>query len=880
MEVETGKILVDFNRTGADCRRDLCIHQLFEAQVERTPDATAVVCEEQRLSYRELNSRANRLAHYLRNRGAGPDVLVGICVERSPEMLVGILGILKAGAAYVPLDHSYPEDRLAVMLEDAKAPLVLTQSPLLENLLRRTSQAIYLDTEWPGIALESAENCVSQVKPENLSYVLFTSGSTGRPKGVAIEHRSSASFIQWAQSVFAPQEVEGTLFSTSLCFDLSVFEMFVPLSMGGKVIVVKNALFLPRSRAANEVTLINTVPSAIAELVRTEAVPTSVQVVNLAGEALLTSLVERIYEKTRTSKVYNLYGPTEYTTYATYTLVPRGAEVTIGRPLSNTQVYILDENRRPTPLGVPGELHLAGDGLARGYFGSPDLTAERFLPNPFNLEPGARMYRTGDLACFLPDGNIQYLGRMDNQVKIRGFRIELGEIESVLTRHLSVQSAVVVAREDRPGEKRLVAYVVHVSPGHISTSALQTFLRRTLPEYMVPSAFVSMETLPLMPNGKIDRRALLAPGTQFRDDASRVAARDPLESMLLQKWEEALGTANLGITDNFFDLGGYSLTAARLLFEIEKVIGREIPLSALLRGATVERLAKLIRERSESTPDPVVMTIQEGNSSAPFFAVVPPGEDSLGYAILARHMGADQPVYKLQGSEPVIAGQRPAFAQEELRTLSLEYIAAMRAAQPEGPYCLGALCDGVQIAERMVLDLEAQGHEVGLFAIFDTWVLQNVQRPLLWRLAYYGERLQALRKMNIGEQVRAYKQALQSNLRRVVRPGQPAVKREVQQAYWPEDFAARRFRAPVALFKNPKQPFFYVDDPYLGWGARSEGGVEIHEVNFDHEEIFREPHVRTVGELLANRLRRVGERRQATQPHARIPLLPALSENA
>lgn len=876
-ESEERRILVEFNRTEMDYRRDLCIHQLFELQVQRTPDATAVVCEEQRLSYAELNARANRVAHFLRSQGAGPEVLVGICCERSPNMLVGVLGILKAGAAYVPLDPAYPQERLAVILEDAKAPLVLTESSLLKTLPSSTGQAICLDTDWPRIALEPTENLVSGVKPENLSYVLFTSGSTGRPKGVAIEHRNAAGFIQWAQTVFTPSEGNGTLFSTSLCFDLSVFEIFLPLSVGGKIVLVQNALFLTRSRVANEVTLINTVPSAIAELIRTNSVPRSVQVVNLAGEALLTPLAQRVYDQTEIRKLYNLYGPTEYTTYATYFLVPRGGEVTIGRPLANTQVYILDEKRQPTQVGVPGELHLAGDGLARGYFGRPDLTAERFLHNPFSSESTARMYRTGDLACFLPDGTIQYLGRMDSQVKIRGFRIELGEIEAALTQHPSVQSCAVAVREDRPGEKRLVGYVVAGAGKQISEVALDNFLRRTLPEYMIPSTFVSMESLPLTPNGKIDRRALPAPDTRFRTGAGSVAPRDSLESMLLEKWQAALSVTNFGVTDNFFDLGGDSLKAVGLLVEIEKVVGREIPPSALLRGATVESMAKLIREGAESVPDPVVMTIQTGDSPVPFFTIVPPGEDALGYAILARHMGG-QAVYKLQGSHPVISGVRPAFSQDELRALSAEYIAAMRTVQPQGPYCLGALCDGVQIAERMVLDLEQQGYEVGVFAIFDTWVLQNVQRPLLWRLAYYRDRLRALRKQSFLQQIRTYGQAFQGNLSRLFR-GQPNVKTEVQHAHWPQGFVAARFRARVALFKRPKQPFFYVKDPYMGWAARSEGGVDVHEINLDHDEILREPHVKTMGELLADDLRRVG-RGKVTRIAPEIRRMPPLSENA
>ena len=459
-EAERQQILVEFNRTQAEYRRDLCLHNFFQEQVERTPAADALVVGEERLSYLELNRRANQLAHHLQGRGAGPETLVGIYVERSVDMVVGLLGILKAGAAYVPLDPAYPRERISAIVEDAKLKFLLTQQSLVDSLPAQSAQVIRLDTDWPSIARESDQNPSCAATPENLAYVLFTSGSTGRPKGVALEHRSVSTFVQWAQSVFSPEELAGTLLSTSICFDLSVFELFVPLSVGGKVIVAQNALYLPTLPAAHEVTLINTVPSAITELLRMNGIPSSVITINLAGEALASSLVWELYEKTGVRKIYNLYGPTEDTTYSTFTLVPNGAEVTIGRPISNTQAYILDRHLQPVPIGVAGELYLAGEGLARGYFGRPSMTAERFVDNPFSSTPGARMYRTGDLCRHLPDGNIQYLGRIDNQIKLRGFRIELGEIESVLDTHPGVRQSVTMVREDNPGDKRIVAYVV------------------------------------------------------------------------------------------------------------------------------------------------------------------------------------------------------------------------------------------------------------------------------------------------------------------------------------------------------------------------------------------------------------------------------------
>jgi amino acid adenylation domain-containing protein len=856
-ESERRKILLEFNATETDYRRDLWIHHFFEEQVQRTPQATAVICGHERLTYTELNSRANQVAHYLRKQGVGPEILVGICVERSLEMLVGILGILKAGGAYVPLDPAYPKERLAAILEDARVPILLAQQSSANRLPDHVARLIRLDADWPEIATQPATNPASNVTSSNLGYVLFTSGSTGRPKGVALEHRSAATFIQWAREVFLPEEVSGTLLSTSICFDLSVFEMFVPLSMGGKVIIAQNALALPKLPAAHEVTLINTVPSAIAELVRMGGVPESVRVVNLAGEALPTKLAQQIYEKTKVSKVYNLYGPTEDTTYSTYTLVPRGGEVTIGRPLPNTQAYILDENRRPLPIGVPGELYLAGDGLARGYFGREDLTQERFVPNPFANRSGARMYRTGDLARFLADGNIQYLGRIDNQVKVRGFRIELGEIETVLAKHPSVQSALVIAREDIPGDQRLVAYVVP-SGTSISGTRLKDLVKQKLPEYMVPSAFVEISAFPLSPNGKINRRLLPIPEWSNTNRGDVVQPRNELESILARIWQAALGIPNVSVQDNFFDLGGNSLMAARVLAEIEKTTGKELPLSALFRAVTVESLARLLEQESQEPEvehEPVALEIQHGDEGRlPFFAIVPPGEESLGYAMLTRHMGPKQTVYKIQGHAPVTGGKRP-YSEQEMQALANEYVAAMRTVQPRGPYCLGGLCDGTHIAEQIVLRLESQGLEVGLFAIFDTWVLQHSQRRWLWKLHYYGQRLREIKKQSLAERLASYKRVAENKVQNLV--GSKPARIDWRQAYWPEGFTPPRFRAPVVLFKRPKQQFYYINDPQMGWGKRTASGVEIHEVDFHHLEILREPHVRIFGEVLAERLARL-----------------------
>ena len=459
-EAERHQLVNEWNDTKTDYPRNKSIHQLLEEQAERTPNATAVVFKDQNLSYRELNQQANQLGHYLIELGVGPEVLVGICVERSFEMVVGMLGILKAGGAYVPLDPSYPKERLAFMLEDTKAAVLLTQQRLVENLPEYSGRVVCLDKDWEEIAQQGNDNPTSGITSDNLAYVIYTSGSAGKPKGVSIEHRSAVALLSWARTVFTPEDMAGVLASTSICFDLSVFELFAPLTSAGKVILAQDALALAALPAALQVTLVNTVPSAIAELLRTNAIPSSVCTIGLAGEPLKSRLVKDIYERTPATKVYDLYGPSEDTTYSTFALRTGMGSQTIGTPILNTQIYILDCNLQPVPIGVSGELHIGGDGLARGYLNRPELTAEKFIPNPFTKEPGARVYKTGDLGRYLADGNIEFLGRLDNQVKIRGFRIELGEVEASLSQHPGVQDNVVVSREDKSGEKHLVAYIV------------------------------------------------------------------------------------------------------------------------------------------------------------------------------------------------------------------------------------------------------------------------------------------------------------------------------------------------------------------------------------------------------------------------------------
>nr|QEO74274.1 condensation domain-containing protein [uncultured bacterium] len=631
-EAERQKLLTQRDETRADYPRDRLIHQCFEGQAEKTPEAIAVRFEDETVSYRELNARANQLAHFLRRSGVGPEVRVGIAVERSVEMIVGLLAVLKAGGAYVPLDLDYPPQRVAFMLEDAQASVLLSQQHLLEHLPEHDAEVICLDSEWGVIARESAENPAAEIQAGNLAYVIYTSGSTGRPKGVAIEHRSAVTLIYWARDTFTAERLAGVLASTSICFDLSVFEIFATLSWGGSVVLARNALQLPALGAEANVTLVNTVPSAMAELVRLKGVPASVRTVNLAGEALTQELVEQVYQLGGVEQVWNLYGPSEDTTYSTFAVIESGAgrAPTIGRPIANTQVYLLDSAMRPVPVGLPGELFIGGDGLARGYLGRPDLTAERFLPDPFGGTPGARLYRTGDLARWRAGGELEFLGRLDHQVKVRGFRIELGEVEAALLSHQAVSEAVVVVREDAGGGKHLAAYMV-AEPGRDmpTVGELRRHLVKRVPEYMVPQTFVTLPHMPLTPNGKVNRRSLAAHDAQpMRSEGGYDAPRNALEERLAEIWGAVLGVERVGVNDNFFDLGGHSLTIIRILSRIREVFQVELPVQLLFEATTVAELSAIIEERLNEGLG--------GAGGADTGAVIPHSERSLAPASFAQ----------------------------------------------------------------------------------------------------------------------------------------------------------------------------------------------------------------------------------------------------
>jgi len=607
-EAERQQLLIEWNNTFAEYPQDKCIHQLFEEQVERTPEAVAVVFEGEQLTYRELNARGNQLAHYLRSLSVGPEVLVGICVERSLEMVVGLLGILKAGGAYVPLDPAYPSERLAFMLEDNAVPVLLTQEKLVEKLPQHSARVICLDADWEEIHQHSNITIANQVTPKSLAYVMYTSGSTGQPKGVSVIHRGVVRLVKENNYAnFSPEEVFLQL--APICFDASTFEIWGSLLNGARLVVMPphtpSMHELGQTLKQHQVTTL-WLTSGLFYLMVDQQIKSLKNLRQLlaGGDVLSVSQVQKAVRELKGCRLINGYGPTENTTftccYAIIDPTKLGNAVPIGRPISNTQVYLLDKKLQPVPIGVPGELYIGGDGLARGYLNRPDLTAEKFIPNPFTHEPGERLYKTGDKARYLPDGNIEFLGRIDNQVKIRGFRIELGEIEAVLSQHPGVRETVVIARENVTGDKQLVAYFVPHQELVPTNSDLRRYLKEQLPEYMVPSAFVGLQALPVTPNGKVDRRTLHSPELRPELELTFVAPRTPIEEMLANIWACVLGIEQLGIHDNFFELGGHSLLATQIISRVRDTMSVELPLRCLFEAPTVATLAERVENSLHS----------------------------------------------------------------------------------------------------------------------------------------------------------------------------------------------------------------------------------------------------------------------------------------
>jgi surfactin family lipopeptide synthetase A len=733
-EKERHQFLVEWNGIHAEYPQDLCIHQLFEAQVEHTPDALAVSFEGQHLTYQELNSKANQLARYLQGLGVGPEVLVGLCVERSPLMIVGLLGILKAGGVYVPLDPEYPRERLTFLVQDTQMPVMLVQQHLISLLPQQQSQLVCLDRDWDEIAKQSKTNPNSGVAGENLAYVIYTSGSTGQPKGVLIPHRAVAAHCHSMTQVFELRAEDCVLQFSTFTFDASLEQILTTLLVGARLLLRGQDLWSPAQLLEqikeDRLTVINLTPAywhhVLQEWARTpqRLLGHHLRLAIVGGDRLPPEALQ-LWRQTPlcSARLLNAYGPTETTItailYDTSGYIggkTSSESVPIGRPLPNRKVYVLDRAGAPVPIGVSGELHIGGELLARGYLNRSELTAERFIADPFSHEPHARLYKTGDLARYLSDGTIEFLGRVDEQVKIRGYRIELGEIEAVLSQHHAVRQAVVVAREDKPGDKRLVAYVVLQQDRPSTISDLRDHLGKTLPGYMVPSAFVPLEMLPVTRSGKVDRRALPAPeSARHIEEETFVAPTLPVHYQLIKIWEELLDLRPIGMRDNFFYLGGHSLLAARLVARIEEVFGKHIPLATLFAGPTIEQLANVLQEPGEADEHAALVTVQAGETKRPFFFLHGDYKGGAFFCFsLARGLGSDQPFYALEPYQFDGLHVPP-----PLEVMASAHIKLIRAVQPEGPYLLGGFCNGGLVAYEMARQLHAAGETIDLLVLIN-----------------------------------------------------------------------------------------------------------------------------------------------------------------
>ncbi|MBD2041189.1 non-ribosomal peptide synthetase [Microcoleus sp. FACHB-672] len=880
------------------------VAQIFEAQAELTPDAIAVRCEERQLTYRELNAKANQLANYLKTCGIESEVRVGICAERSLEMVIGILGILKAGGAYVPLDPAYPQERLSFILQETQLPLLLTQSHLVKALPQQSTQLLCLDTDWETIALHSDQAPAIEVKPENLAYVMYTSGSTGKPKGVQITHANVWYYIQAIAKVLEVNEQDVYLHTASFSFSSSVRQLMVPLSQGATSIIatreqIKNPLGLFELIQKQGVTVSDTVPSVWRyglqaveglEPVRAKALMSSkLRMILLSGEITPCQLLQKIRGKLKNQpRIFNIYGQTETIGTCAYP-IPEDFDreqgyVPVGYPYPHNQAYILNAKGQGVAVGEIGELHIAGACLSRGYLNRPELNAEKFISNPFADRPSSpsqsssRLFKTGDLARWLPDGAIELVGRTDFQVKIRGMRVEIGEIESLLEQHPAIKETAVTAREEVPGDKRLVAYIVAHSPSTHSDKSefyaeLRSFLSEKLPDYMVPSSFVMLKALPLTPNGKLDRRALPAlHSSGAGSERNIVFPRNGLERLLKEVWERVLEVKPISIKDNFFDLGGHSLVAVRLLSEIENICGKSLPLATLLQAATIEKLARIIESEGGAMQAQSLVPLNRATGKPPLFCIY----GMLLYRDLARHFDTDWPVYGVYLDAEIELLKAGKLDEQTSSLTSVEdiashYLKEIRTIQPTGPYYLAGESFGGLVAFEMGQQLRAAGERVELVALFDTrFPGETPEMSRQKRLSLHIEKLGQEGFSYVLEKVGHKLKSTKGKLVRIAgklsgksEQGKPqpelsepeesiaadvriAVRERAIEKYSPEPYAGK-----LALFRAMDRTAFekYYTDPKL-WRSLTINGLEVHEIGGDHLGILKEPHVKVLADKL------------------------------
>ena len=896
-EKERRKILVEWNDTEADFLTGKCVHQIFEAQAEQFPEALAVVFEGRSLTYSQLNQRSNQLAHYLRELGVGPDVTVGLFLERSLDLMVGILAVLKAGGAYVPLEPDYPRERLAFMLDDARPKIILTLGRLAKNIPPHQEQVLCLDEDWGQVASYPRSNPQANVTPDNLAYVIYTSGSTGRPKGVMVAHRSLVNYITWQRKAFALTAADCFFHKIPLSFDASVRELLVPLAIGARLVVARpgghrDPAYLVETMDEQGVTIIHMLPSLLHLVVENGRFSTldRLRCVSAGGELLTADLKERFLSLSG-AQLFHFYGPTEACLNQTFYACQRQRDpinVPIGRPIDNTQIYILDANLQPVPVGVPGELYIGGVCLARGYLNQPELTAERFIPHPFDDRSDARLYKTGDLARYRPDGNIEFLGRIDRQVKVRGCRVEPAEVEVALNQHPAVSESVVKLWDERSGAEWFVAYFVP-EPGSAATAEeLRNFMRVRLPDYMVPSDFVALEALPLIPTGKLDLQALPFPSRERPSSkGALVSPSNELQHKLVEIWEKALDVRPIGVRDNYFDLGGHSLMAVELFVQMENVLGLRLPISTLFQAQTVEQLAEVISQEGVAPPSSSLVPIKPAGSQSPFFLVHAHDGVVLFYHDLANQLGREQPVYGFQALHDDDGLPRHRRVEE----MAAHYVEEMLTFQPQGPYYLGGYCFGAKVVFEMARQLEAKGREVALLALIDTyapgefrpqsdvpflrqqiykfWDISrrffSIIRSVSWlkprqRIPYLAKQF----RRHLLESLRSLYLASGHPLPAFLRPGTGGDTGSV--AEYVMEYQPQVYPGPATLFRPSQEPWGVPQLPHMGWEPLVGGGLEIEEVSGYHRTLVYQPRVQTMAEKLRRHLQDAQVRRGEAQP--------------
>ncbi|WP_310423888.1 amino acid adenylation domain-containing protein [Chamaesiphon sp. VAR_48_metabat_135_sub] len=873
--VEQQQLLIDWNQTQTPFPTDVCIHQLFEQQVAQTPNSIAVACESQQLTYRELNDRANQLAHYLLRQGVQPDTFVGLQMERSIDMVVGLLAIHKAGGAYLPLDPDFPADRLALMLADSQAPIILTQQRLIPKLaIEDNLQAIAIDTNSGEIAQQPATNPQTDVNPTNLGYIIYTSGSTGKPKGVMVEHRNAVNFFT-GMDARIDCHPGVWLAVTSLSFDISVLEIFWTLTRGFKVVIYNAKTERTQGEQDNsiaalidrhQVTHLQCTPSMASLLIgdlTTRTAIGQIQTMMVGGEALTEALALQLQQIIQ-GQVHNMYGPTETTIWSTtYPLSAVEGVVPLGKPIANTELYILDKLQQPVPIGIAGELLIGGKGVTRGYLNRPDLTQERFIPNPFNADPTARLYRTGDLVRYRSDGNLEFLGRIDFQVKIRGYRIELGEIETILGRHETIREVAIVVREDVPGDKRLVAYFVP-QPGQEPTAAiLRTHLRSQLPEYMVPSNFIPLQAFPLTPNNKVDRKAFPAPllTQQVEATAHTSDPHQPIEQNLIEIWQKILQIEAVDITDNFFDLGGHSLVALELFAQIERIWNKRLFLSILFQSPTIAELANIIRQSEDLHAWSPLVLLASGGEKSPLFCIHPVGGNVLGYYDLAKIIGIDRPVYGLQARG--INGEQQPF--DRIEDMANYFIEAIQTVQSQGPYFLLGYSFGGIIAFDIARQLTAGGAKVAFLGLLDLRY-PGIKEASVSFSELLTIQLNTIKELTLKQQI---KYIFDKIFKRRAVSDKDRYRDEVVTAlsdletFTPEllsvldcnwqaagNYQPQVYQGTASLFWSDHQLDYIDRHPDLGWGDLVAGDLDIEHIPGDHNTLMKEPNVRVLAEKL------------------------------